>query len=270
MTPSLSPLSLSGTDLALSASLLVFNGLVSLALGLQVHKSLALAALRMVLQLLLVGLVLRWVLASQSPWLTVVVVLLMVMAAAREVASRPRTPMRGAAGLRIGITVVGAASTLTVAMALLTAIRPEPWYDPRYAIPLMGIVLGSVLNSASIALDSLLASLRSAAAVIETRLALGESRDAALRPQVIAATRSGLLPVINQMSAAGVITLPGIMTGQVLAGMDALEAAKYQILLMFILAGASGLAAYGCARLAARHMTDQRHRLRLDRLKKTL
>jgi len=68
------------------------------------------------------------------------------------------------------------------------------------------------------------------------------------------------------MSAAGIITLPGIMTGQVLAGMDALEAAKYQILLMFILAGASGLAAFGCAYLAAWRVTDERHRLRLDRL----
>jgi putative ABC transport system permease protein len=72
--------------------------------------------------------------------------------------------------------------------------------------------------------------------------------------------------VINQMSAAGIITLPGIMTGQVLAGMDALEAAKYQILLMFILAGASGIATFGCATLAALRVTDERHRLRLDRL----
>lgn len=264
----MAPLSLSATDLALSALLVLVNGLASLALGLQVHKSLAIAAVRMVAQLLLVGLVLRWILEHQSPVVTALAVLLMIAAAAREVASRPRTPFKGGAGLRISVTVVSAASMLTVALALATAIRPSPWYDPRYAIPLMGIVLGSVLNSASIALDAFLTGAHSSAPVIEGQLALGATRHEALRPQLIAAIRSGMLPVINQMSAAGVITLPGIMTGQVLAGLDAFEAAKYQILLMFILAGASGLAAFGCASLAALHITDQRHRLRLDRLKK--
>lgn len=78
--------------------------------------------------------------------------------------------------------------------------------------------------------------------------------------------RIGLLPVISQMSAAGIVTLPGIMTGQILAGLDPLEAIKYQILLMFLLAGSSGLAAMIVARLAARSLTDARQRLRLDRL----
>lgn len=263
----MSPLALSATDLALSAVLVLANGIASVVLGLQVHKSLAVAAVRMAAQLLLVGLALRWILGSQSPLMTALAVLAMIAAAAREVASRPRHPLRGWAGMRISLTVVSAASILTVALALTTAIRPTPWYDPRYAIALMGIVLGSVLNSASISLDAFLSGVRLAAPSIEARLALGESRHEAIRPQMIASIRSGMLPVINQMSAAGIITLPGIMTGQILAGMDALEAAKYQILLMFILAGASGLAAYGCVMLAASRVTDARHRLRLDRIR---
>jgi putative ABC transport system permease protein len=68
------------------------------------------------------------------------------------------------------------------------------------------------------------------------------------------------------MSAAGIITLPGIMTGQILAGMDPVEAVKYQILLMFLLAGSSGLTSVGVAFLAAWRLTDSRQRLRLDRL----
>jgi len=263
----MAPLSLSATDLMLAALLLVINGIASLALGLQVHRPLAIAALRMAAQLLLVGLLLRWILEYRLAWMTALAVVLMIAAAAREVAARPRQSLRGWSGLGISTAVVSAASLLTVALALATAIRPQPWYDPRYAIPLMGIVLGSVLNSASIALDAFLTGASAARNVIDTRLALGATRHTALRPQLMAAIRSGLLPVINQMSAAGIITLPGIMTGQVLAGMDALEAAKYQIFLMFILAGASGLAAYGCAALAAWRITDGRHRLRLDRLR---
>jgi putative ABC transport system permease protein len=76
-----------------------------------------------------------------------------------------------------------------------------------------------------------------------------------------------MIPVANQMSAAGIITLPGIMTGQLLAGMDPMEAVKYQILLMFLLAGASGLSAVGAAMLAVRALGDDRQRLRVDRLR---
>lgn len=264
---SLGALPLGPFDLAMAALLLLVNALASLLLGLQVHRPLLLAAARMVAQLLLVGLVLRWILGNQSPWLTALAVLLMIAAATREVASRPRKPLAGRAGLRISAVVVGSASLLTVALALATALRPHPWYDPRYAIPLMGIVLGSVLNSASIALDAFLSGVSQAAPAIEARLALGAGIREATRAPLIAAIRSGMLPVINQMSAAGIITLPGIMTGQVLAGMDALAAARYQILLMFILAGASGLAAFGAATLAMWRLTDRRQRLRLDRLR---
>ena len=153
-----------------------------------------------------------------------------------------------------------------VAFALATAIRPQPWYDPRYAISLAGIILGSVLNAGSLTLDSLLGGVGRERAAIEARLALGESFREAVAPLLREAIRRGLLPVVNQMSAAGVITLPGVMTGQILAGLDPLEAVKYQILLMFLLAGAGGLTALAIAFGALRRLTDGRQRLRLDRL----
>ena len=101
---------------------------------------------------------------------------------------------------------------------------------------------------------------------VEARLTLGATYWEAVTPYVRDAIRRGLVPIINQMSAAGVVTLPGIMTGQILAGLDPIEAVKYQILLMFLLAGGSGLAAAGAAYLAAWRLTDERQRLRLDRL----
>jgi putative ABC transport system permease protein len=153
-----------------------------------------------------------------------------------------------------------------VVLALMTAIRPQPWYDPRYAIPLMGIVLGSVLNSASLGLDSFFEGVTTGRARIEAQLALGATIREALSELTRSSIRRGMIPIINQMSAAGVITLPGIMTGQLLAGMDPVEAAKYQILLLFLLTGAGGLAAAGSVYMAARSMTDERQRLRSDRL----
>jgi putative ABC transport system permease protein len=123
-----------------------------------------------------------------------------------------------------------------------------------------------VLNSASLGLDSFFGGAVASRAAIEAQLALGASARSALAELVRSSIRRGMIPLINQMSAAGIITLPGIMTGQLLAGMDPLEAVKYQILLLFLLAGAGGLAAAGSVYLAARAITDERQRLRLDRL----
>ena len=255
------------TDLAIAAGLVVASAAASLALNLRVHRQVLWAAARMVVQLLLVGLVLRIVFAAGSAPATLLIVLLMVGAAAREVAVRPAERLRGWANIRIGAIVVGASGVATVGLALLTAIQPSPWYDPRYAIPLMGIVLGTVLNSASLALDSFYSGLAANRGAIETRLALGATIREALAPLTHDAIRRGLIPLINQMSAAGIITLPGIMTGQLLAGMDPVEAVKYQILLLFLLTGAGSLAAAGAVYLAAASVSDERQRLRLDRLR---
>ena len=124
-----------------------------------------------------------------------------------------------------------------------------------------------MLNGASLALDSMLSGVVRERAAIEAQLALGATFGQAIRLLVRASVRRALLPTINTMSAAGIITLPGIMTGQILAGMDPLEAAKYQILLMFLLSGGSGLAAVAVVYLAAMRLTDDRQRLRIDRLR---
>ena len=257
---------LQASDVALAALLVLFNAAASLALGLRVHRQVLWAAARMVVQLLLVGLLLRVVFRAAAPAITLAIVVLMVAAAAREVAVRPGQRLVRAGNYRIGTVVVGLSSVATVCLALLTAIRPHPWYDPRYAIPLMGIVLGSVLNSASLGLDSFFGGVTASRAAIEAQLALGATSRQALAELIRTSIRRGMIPVINQMSAAGIITLPGIMTGQLLAGMDPVEAVKYQILLLFLLTGAGGLASAGAVYLAARSVTDERHRLRLDRL----
>ena len=262
----MTPILLTWHDLLIAAVLVVVDGALSVWLGLGLHRQLTVAALRMVVQLVLVGFVLRFVFAFAQPWLTLLVVLAMAGMAAREVAARPEARLGRFGNEMIGAGAVGLATLLTATLALTTAIRPQPWYDPHYAIPLAGIILGNVLNSASLALDSMLGAVQSERAALEAQLCLGSNFRTAQRPLIRASVRRALLPTINTMSAAGIITLPGIMTGQILAGMDPIEAVKYQILLMFLLAGASGLAAVTVVYLAARRLTDDRQRLRLDRL----
>lgn len=259
-------ITLSPQDLAMAASLVAFDAALSLALRLRLHRQVLVAAARMVVQLIAVGYLLRLIFALKNPLATLVVVLVMAAVAAREIAARPERKFRGLWGLGLSAGAVAVATLVTVGLALATAIRPHPWYDPRYAVALVGIILGSVLNASSLSLDGVVGAIDRERAAIEAQLALGANFQAATSRLMRDAVRRGLLPIINQMSAAGVITLPGIMTGQILAGLDPMEAVKYQILLMFLLAGASGLAAVTVAFAAMRRLTDDRQRLRLDRL----
>ncbi len=253
-------------DLALAASLVLIDVGLSIGLRLGLHRSFAVAAVRMTVQLAAIGFILRFVFRLANPMATLAVVIVMALIAAREVAVRPKPRLQALGSYVVATLSVAVPTILTVALALATAIRPRPWFDPRYLVPLTGIVLGNVLNAASITLDGVLGGAERERETIEARLALGTSFWKAIGPVLRDAMRRGLVPVINQMSAAGLITLPGIMTGQIIAGMDPIEAAKYQILLMFLLSGGSGIAVVACGYLAARKLTDDRERLRLDRL----
>ena len=255
------------TDLAVAALLLVMDAGVSLVLRLGLHGRLIWSSLRMVGQLVAVGFILKFIFALKNPWATLLIVVVMGAIAAREIAARPARPLTGLRGLSVSLVAVVLATLVTVGLALTTAIRPHPWYDPRYAIALTGIILGSVLNAGSLTLDGITSGAAREKNAIEAQLALGATYRQATTPLLRETLRRALLPIVNQMSAAGVITLPGIMTGQIIAGMDPMEAVKYQILLMFLLSGASGLAALVVAALALRHLTDARSRLRLDRLR---
>jgi putative ABC transport system permease protein len=152
-------------------------------------------------------------------------------------------------------------------LALTTQVRPDPWYDPRYAIPLLGMILGNGMTGVSLGLDRLLTAAVQDKSAIEARLALGHAFAEAVRLPVREAVRTGLLPVINAMSAAGLVFLPGMMTGQILAGIPPTDAVKYQILVMFLIGGGTGIGVFVAVGLGSRRLTDARGRLRLDRLR---
>jgi putative ABC transport system permease protein len=158
------------------------------------------------------------------------------------------------------------ASGLATVFALLIVLRPAPWYDPRYAIPLLGMILGNCMTGVGLGLDTLTTSLANRRAGVEAQLMLGASRRAATAPVTRDALRSALMPVINSMAATGVVSLPGMMTGQILGGVPPVEAVKYQILVMFLIAGGTGLGAVTAVLAGVYRLTDARHRLRLDRL----
>jgi putative ABC transport system permease protein len=253
-------------DLVLAGLLVCLNGGLSIWLQLGLARQLLVAVARMVVQLALIALVLKALFALVSPLFTGLAALVMILFAGREITARLERSLTGWWSFGLGTTCVLFAGTIVIIFALSTQIQPDPWYHPRYAIPLLGMVLGNTMTGIALGLNALLTRVGRERAAIEAQLALGATRYVALRPLVRESTRTGLIPIINAMAAAGVVSLPGMMTGQILAGADPFEAIKYQILIMFLIAGGTGIGVVSAVYAAATRLTDARHRLRLDRL----
>jgi putative ABC transport system permease protein len=260
------PLDLS--DLGLAATLLIVNGAVSLAFQLGLERSMAIAALRMTVQLAVVGLALKFIFEVNSPLWTVLFAANMASAAAYEVTSRQERRIEGLAGWSLGAAPPIAAGLFATLFAASAIIAADPWYAPRYILPVLGMLLGNALSGTSLVLDSMTQGAVRERAAIEASLALGATRFEALRTVLRRALTTGLMPILTAMAATGVVSLPGMMTGQILAGIEPISAAKYQVMIMFLIAGATGIAVLLAGLGAVMLLTDHRHRLRLDRLSK--
>ncbi|MGI9521829.1 MAG: ABC transporter permease [Hyphomicrobiaceae bacterium] len=253
-------------DLVLASVFLLINGALSFSLGLGLERSLFVAAVRMVVQLLMVGLVLKLVFAAGSLWLTLVVASTMILFAGREIWARQERRLTGLWGFGIGATAMMCAGTIVAVFGLSFQIQPDPWWSPRFALPLFGMILGNTMTGVSLGLDTLHTTLHRESRAIEAQLLLGRTRFEAIAPFTRVALRSGFMPIINSMAATGVVSLPGMMTGQILSGVDPTDAVKYQLLIMFLIGGATGLGVLGALLTSVWRLTDNRHRLRLDRL----
>jgi putative ABC transport system permease protein len=142
------------------ASVLIFiNAGLSVVFGLKVHRSLLVAAIRMVVQLTLVGLVLTTLFSLVSPLWTGIAALAMVLFAGHEAAQRQERRLSGWWSYGLGTGCMMMASVLVTVFALLAALLPNPWYDPRYAIPLLGMILGNCMTGIGLGLDTLTTSL---------------------------------------------------------------------------------------------------------------
>lgn len=255
-------------DIAMAASLILINGLLSFAFRLGLERTLIIAALRMSVQLIAIGFVLKFIFIQTSPLWTVGLGLLMVLFAAREAIARQTRRYKGWWAYGLGTATLMFVGLLAVFFGVGVLIGPDPWYTPRLVLPILGMVLGNTLNGISLSLETLTTTAQRERASIEARIALGATRVEALSVVTRQALKTGMMPIVNAMAATGIVSLPGMMTGQILAGVDPVEATKYQVLIMFLIAGATALGAFLAVMGGARLLTDERHRLRLDRLEK--
>jgi putative ABC transport system permease protein len=258
---------LSLADLAIAAVLVLLLALLSIRLRSRISQQLIIAAMRTAVQLTLVGLVLKVLFANASFGWVMLMALIMLLVAGREVMARQERRFKGWLGYAVGTFSMFLSSFAVTVFALVVILGEDPWYTPQYAIPLLGMLLGNTMNGIAIAMDRLTHSAWEQRAVIEARLMLGERWDRAIADYRRQAIRSGMIPIINAMAAAGIVSLPGMMTGQILAGTPPVEAVKYQILIMFLISAGTGLGTLAAVSIGSKQLFDERQRLCLERLR---
>ncbi|MEK8089743.1 ABC transporter permease [Thermithiobacillus plumbiphilus] len=209
-----------------------------------VGRELAWSALRATLQLGGMGFVLTWLFALHQPLVLLLFLILMVLMAGGFNAKRGK-------GIRhaywIGVASIGLSTTLLLAWMLGSGLIA---FEGRVLIPLGGMLIGNAMNAVSLALDRLRAEIRNQEAILLAMAALGANARqmlAEIYPQV---TRSALIPTIDSLKSVGLIHIPGITAGMILAGSPPLKAVGMQLLVMFMLTAVTALATFSAVLLA--------------------
>jgi putative ABC transport system permease protein len=237
---------------------------VSRLLRLGVEGDIIVGGVRAFAQLVLLGFILDVVFDVQNPWVTALVFLAMIVAGAGNayLIDTPRRPSTFWLFTAV-LTIVFVALTLPIGMWILAA---KPWYQPQYIIPFGGMLIGNSVTAGLLVQRNLGKLLHDNLTIVETKLALGASARGASQPAVVEAVRTGMVPTITALLMVGLVHIPGIFGGQVLAGLPAIEAAKYQIVVMYMLTAGATLTAVGVAYARVRSFFTPRHQLRYKEL----
>jgi putative ABC transport system permease protein len=239
-------------NIAIASGFIVLAGFASLALRLGLVKSLAIGAARTFIQLSIAGIAIGFVFGLKSIVWVLLLMAVMMLFAAREGISHLKVKLRGS-GLDALLAII--LSSFVVAVTVTgVIIGDEPWWKPQVFIPIMGMVLGNSLNGISLALDRFMNGCVEKRAEIEARLTLGASAAEAILPISRDAIRTGMMPMINSMNIVGIVSLPGMMTGQLLAGADPKDAVLYQIIVMYMIVAAATLGGIIAVTLARRRV----------------
>ncbi len=245
---------------------ILIAGAASLYHSLNLEKDLLVGALRTFAQLILLGYVLKFVFRINSPWLVSLLFLLMVVFAVRTIQSRIKE--RQVSFFWPVFFSMFLSYSLVSFMVTGVVVGAVPWWTPQYFIPLAGMVVGNSMNAIAISLERLFTELRGKRKEVEMMLSLGADYREASRDVLRNAMRAGMIPSINSMMAAGIVFIPGMMTGQILAGTDPLLAVRYQIVVMLMLVGSTALGSLLVTLITRRLCFDSAQRLRLRPQKK--
>ena len=232
---------LTNADIALASSLIVIVLLVSWVLRLRLTKTLVIAAIRTVIQLSFIGLILAWIFAREQWYEVLIILTIMTLIAGSAAKNRVKRTYKGL--LVDTLIAVSISAVLVTVIAISLILQVQPWYTPQFIIPILGLILGNSLTAISLTSNQLIENLHGQQGRIEMMLSLSAKPFEAVHEQIRAAIINGMTPTLNSMLVVGIVSLPGMMTGQILAGTDPTQAVRYQIVTMFLICVSSTL---GC------------------------
>jgi putative ABC transport system permease protein len=256
---------LSYISLGIIYTLLTIPIVIFFNTGVNMIKSSVIAVIRMTVQLALVGLYLGFLFELNSLFLNIIWLLIMLVVANINII--------GSAGLKlrffffpafIGVTV---STGIVVAVFVFVAIRPDPIYDARYLIPIAGMILGNCLKGNVLALERFYSTIRKNEKEFTTYLFMGARLNEAVRPYFQTALKAANSPHIATMATLGIVSLPGMMTGQILGGSFPLVAIKYQLAIMISVFSAMALSSYLNIRLSMAVAFDDFQNIRREVMK---
>lgn len=228
-------------DVALASSLILLVLVISWRLRLRLTSTLLMAAVRTVIQLSFIGLILAWIFAREQWYEVLVILTVMTLIAANAAKNRVKRPYQGL--LADTFMAVSISAVLVTSIAIGLILKVQPWYTPQFIIPILGLILGNSLTAISLTSSQLINDMYEQQARIEMMLTLSATPFEAVHDSIRAAIVNGMTPTLNSMLVVGIVSLPGMMTGQILAGADPTQAVRYQIVTMFLICVSSTL---GC------------------------
>ncbi|AFY71759.1 hypothetical protein Pse7367_3524 [Thalassoporum mexicanum PCC 7367] len=236
-------------------------GLVTIALGLDqwqqlgLTKNIAIAVVRAAVQLAIIGYFLDAIFALSEPIVTLFMVGLLSFIVVRE--SQNRLPRKIKSALPLLWTVVFLSTAAVLLYVLLLIIQPEPWHEPRFLVPLASLMLGSATSAGAIAADRLVTEITNRRHEIETHLCLGASPNQAIKALQNQAIKSAMLPALNSMTVAAVITIPALTAGQLIGGVTPFMAIALQFWVMLAIVVTNLLVTILLTKLVARQMFNR-------------
>jgi putative ABC transport system permease protein len=254
-------------DTLLAATLLAYAFALSWSGGLGLGRTLAWGAARAFVQLSLLGLALEAVISARSAWVVLLVLLGMSLLAADGARRRVRRAMprarlicfAGIAGAALGV----------LPLVIFVVLRPDPWFAPHHVVPVGGLLIGSTMTGTALALDRLLGEAEARRAQIEAALALGATPREAARGATAEAIQAAMIAPINHLMIVGLIQIPGVTTGLLLADQDPQLGVRYQLVISYAIVSSVAITATITARLATRELFTPRGQLRLEVLERT-
>lgn len=241
--------------LGIATGLLALSILASRLQKLDLEKDFAIGTVRSFVQLFAIGYILEAIFKLNSAPLVIAVLLIMTLVASQTASGRVgRIP--GGLWLCYAAIGIGALGTL-LAMVAVGVIQPKPWH----VIPVGGMVLSNAMNGVAILLNRLKGEYALRRGEIESALSLGATSGAAVRAPRKEAIRASMIPTINGMMVIGLVALPGMMTGQIIAGHPATEAVRYQLVVSYMIGTSVVASVLIAAALSHRRFFTRDHQL---------